>query len=126
VSDFRTPDTLQDALHTARMDLDTLGKDLNDAHTELDDAQDEWEKVYDAVVDGLEDEVAEGKRSLPGEEVRRSIARRSDGGWRAWSRFRRAENEVKRIDKQIARIDKQIRAAQSELKQMQAEAGVAP
>jgi hypothetical protein len=86
----RNPMEVEQLLETAAIDLDGLGKALDEATDEMNEAEKDWTEHYDEVLEILEDEVDK----LPGEEKCISIARRR-GGWDQWNRLRRAERNLK-------------------------------
>lgn len=109
----RGPVEIGNFLGAKSQELDQIQNQLQQAHEVFEDAELEWERHYDEVVDQLEEEAEGGK--LPGEDVRISTARRR-GGWEKWSNYRRADRTIRRLRVRASMVENAISAAQSEAK----------
>ena len=115
----RGPGEILRFLQDARASLASLDVNLQAAHDALADAEEAWTEHLDDVIEGLEEDVAEGRRErMPFKEQTIGIARRTDPGRELWNTYRRAARVVKKLDSRSTLLRGQIGAAQSEGKLM--------
>jgi len=105
------------------VEIDQLGKLIEEAHLELGDCEAAWEEALDeALLELVEEYGARGER-LPGEDVRLALARRRTG-FEIYSAFRRAKRRVEALEKHARKMETAISARQSTLRGLQEEAKV--
>lgn len=95
--------------------LDELEKLLETAVSAMDDTEERWLEVHDAVADDLKDEMGEaGRKGNPAEHWIDSRARRENR--LAYTNYRRAKRAVDRIQVQVQAARAAVNARQSLLK----------
>jgi hypothetical protein len=118
-----TPSAVMLFLDTAAGELDTLGKELEQAHLDLGDAETVYEeKMDEALLELVEEYEATGKR-LPGEDVRLAKARRRID-FAIYSTFRKAKRRVEGLNLHSRKLETAISARQSTLKGLREETGL--
>lgn len=94
--------------------LDDLSKEFDEATDELDAAEEEWDKLYDAVAEDLKDEMAAADRKGdPAEHTITSITRRQHRA--EYQRLRRAKHRMEKADRQLKTLTAALSGRQSEL-----------
>lgn len=115
------PATVMDAIGQDAADLDSYGKQLDNAVTQLNLAEAAWELIYDQFIEELTEDTA--KKRLPGEDVRVALCRRRDDTNRqAWNNLRNAKRAVEKLEKQISAKRAALSGRQSELGALRDEA----
>jgi light-regulated signal transduction histidine kinase (bacteriophytochrome) len=118
-----TPAAVMQFLDSAAGELDRLGKELEQAHIDLGDAETVYEqKMDDALLELVEEYELLGKR-LPGEDVRQAKARKRID-FSIYSTFRKAKRRVEGLNLHSRKLETAISARQSTLKGMREEANL--
>lgn len=118
-----TPAAVMAFLDEKAVEIDQLGKLIEEAHLALGDREAEWEAALDeALLELVEEYEARGER-LPGEDVRLAKARKRTG-FEVYAEYRRAKRRVEALEKHARKMETAISARQSTLKGLQEEAKV--
>lgn len=119
-----SPAAVMAFLDQAAVDLDSLGKRLENAHVSMGDAEAAWEDAKDiALLEILEEYENDPNRKLPGEDVRLALARKRIG-FQVYRDYIKAKALVKGLENHSRKLEKAVSARQSTLKRMNAEAGL--
>lgn len=108
-----SPSEVIEFLNVAATELDSLGKQLEEAHIWLGDAESEYEEKLDEALLIVVEEY-DGKR-LPGEDVRLALARRKMD-FNVYSRYRKAKRLVEGLTLHARKLETAVGARQSTLK----------
>lgn len=108
------PVALMDALDADAVRLDELEQLIETATDALDQAEQEWLEVADAVAESLKDEMREeGRKGDPAQHWVETQTRRQHRV--EYTNYRRAERAVKRIKEQLRAKQAAMNGRQSEL-----------
>lgn len=100
--------------------LDDLTKALALAETTLNQAEAEWDEVYDAIAEDLKDEMAgEGRKGDPAEHYITSVARRQHRD--IYVTYRRSKRAVEMLERRLQAKKTATSGRQSLLNALQAE-----
>lgn len=111
-----SPGQVIEFLDTAAGELDSLGKQLEDAHIQLGDAEAEYEEKRDeATLAILEEYEGDPNRKLPGQDVRLALAhKRID--FDIYVRYRKAKRLVEGLGARTRLLESAVNARQSTLR----------
>jgi hypothetical protein len=108
------PVTVMLAIDADALRLDELEKALGEAADLLDQAEEAWDEVYDAVAESLKTEMAnEGRKGDPAEHWITATTRRQHRA--TYVNWRRARRAMDRIEKQVKAKTAAMSGRQSEL-----------
>lgn len=110
-----TPAAVMAFLDQAAEDLDRLGKELEEAHIDLGDAECEYEDKLDEALLAIVEEYEQLEKRLPGEDVRLARARRRMD-FEIYVRYRKAKRRVEGLEKHCRKLETAVSARQSTLK----------
>jgi len=114
------PQHIADDLDRFAQRLDELEKEIERATMILNDTEDAWLEVFDAVGESLRTEYQErGRKTDPAEHVIESEARRQNR--LVWTNHRRAKRAVALLETQIRAVTAALSACQSRAKATAAE-----
>lgn len=116
-----SPAQIIEFLNVAATELDDLGKQLENAHILLGDAESEYEEKLDEAL-LLVVEEHEGKR-LPGEDVRLALARKKMD-FEVYVRYRKAKRLVEGLRLHSRKLESAVGARQSTLKSLREGSGL--
>lgn len=131
MSELPAPGTVISWLDEQAPELDRLGKDLEQAHLDVGEAEVDWERYRDVELVLLTESYEQRRRDgesvrLPGEDVRLALIRRKPEGFDKWAALRRAELKVKGLEGRIRRLENAVGARQSTLKGIMEESRLPP
>lgn len=107
------PASVERELNTSADALDTLGKELDTAVEEYNDADEKWLELYDQVGETLREEYREaGRKSDPAEHVIVSATRTEHRA--AYTRWKRSRRDLERIEKKMQALGKVLSARQTQ------------
>jgi hypothetical protein len=104
-------------LDRAAGELDTLGKELEQAHILLGDAESEYEEKLDEALLELVDDYEQREARLPGEDVRLAKARKRMD-FSVYTRYRKAKRRIEGLNLHSRKLETAVTARQSTLKAM--------
>ena len=122
---FPTPHAVMEFLNEAAGELDTLGKELEDAHLDLGDTEAEYDEQLDIALLDLVDEYERAEKRLPGEDVRLAKARKRMD-FEVYVRYRKAKRRVEGLNRHIKAIETAVGARQSTLRGLREEVRLQP
>lgn len=117
---MNSPADVMAFLDEKAVELDQLGKQLEEAHLALGEAEVTWDELEDvALLEIVAEYESQGKK-LPGEDVRLALSRKRTG-FKPWADLVRAKRKVAGIEKRTRRVETAVSARQSTLKRMEEE-----
>jgi hypothetical protein len=112
-------------LNDAAGQLDSLGKQLEEAHIALGDAETAYDEKLDEALIELVEEYERLEKRLPGEDVRLAKARKRID-FEVYVRFKKAKRLVEGLNRHIRAIETAVGARQSTLRGMREETRLQP
>jgi hypothetical protein len=115
VNSVPDPGTVMAFLDSAAEELDSLGKQLEEAHIDLGDAETLYEQKLDEALLELVEEYEAAEKRLPGEDVRLAKARKRID-FDIYVRFKKAKRRVEGLNLHARKLETAVTARQSTLK----------
>lgn len=112
----RTRPELSDSIDVVAAKLAELNKAIYTAYDELEQAEAEWQPVFDDVAEALREEFSEqGRKSSPAEHTILSAARHRNP--KVYGRYRRAKRDVARLEGIAQNRRAELSGLQTELRE---------
>lgn len=112
-------------LEEKAIEIDDLGKALEEAHINLGDTEAAWEKAKDeALLDIVHEHTGRGER-VPAEDIRLAMVR-ARCGFEVYADYRKAKRLCEGLEQHARKMETAISARQSTLKGMQEAERVPP